>query len=152
MKFMRKDRKGKEFYAQNYEKVLQLHKQGLSIDEIAKKLGLSYSAVYAWIKGRKPAPGNLVEFQSFLEKNGPSPVAHVIVSFPKHNEIFHVATSRGLPIRRYKLKTALGDYQTWYYIKGQEKQLEKRINTLLKKHREVQKRMIKAINRLIKRG
>ena len=56
-------RKGREFYSQNYEKVIELHKKGMSVKDIASRLNMSYSAVYHWTRGlRKPEKGNLLNF------------------------------------------------------------------------------------------
>jgi len=146
-------RRGREFYSQNYQKVMELHGQGLSIKEIADKLGISYSAVYHWVKGlRKPEPGNLISFKKFLEKNGPTPVADIVVIFPKHNEIYHVAKSRGIDIQRYvipKKVMNVGDYRTWYYLKGQENELKKRINELKEKYEKIVKRFSEKIEKIL---
>ncbi|MBI3190922.1 helix-turn-helix domain-containing protein [archaeon] len=124
-------RKGKEYYARFYDQVIALHKSGLSVREIADKLDISYSAVYHWVTGlRSPEKGNVSEFVSLLEK-GPVPVADIKSTFPKHNELFLIAVKRGIPVKRFMLKKKYGDYSTWYYMAGQEKQLEERTDELM---------------------
>ncbi len=130
-------RKGREFYPQLYDKAISLYKKGLSIKEIAQKLGISYSCAYHWIKGlRKPEQGNLLRFIDFIKKHGPIPVAEIKDHFPKHNELFLISSRRGLGIRRYTLKRKYGEYSTWYYFLGQEHFLEKKIKTLIEKYKE----------------
>lgn len=69
-------RRGKEFYSQNYKKALDLHERGIAIKDIAKTLGLSYSAVYSWVsKSRRPGKGALIKFKEVLRSRGPMPAA-----------------------------------------------------------------------------
>jgi DNA-binding CsgD family transcriptional regulator len=138
----KKLRRGREYYGKNYEEALRLHQQGLSVSEIAKKLNISYSAVYHWVKGiRKPEAGNVNMFISYLEKNGPAPVVDVKNKFPKHNELFLIAVRRGLPVKRLMLQKKLSDYSVWYYLAGQESELEKRTDLLMEKIKEVKERL-----------
>ncbi len=133
-------RKGREAYQESYNKALELHAKGKSVREIAAELGISYSAAYHWIKGiRKPEAGNVREFENYLGEKGPSPVAEIGKKFPKHNEIFHVAKERGVPVKRWvtaKPRT-FGEYATWYYLKGQEEELKKRIIETMKRFGEI---------------
>ena len=95
-------RRGREFYSKHYDKVAELHNQGVPIKEIAGRLGISYSCAYHWVKGlRKPGTGNLNKFQEYLEKNGPMPAIEAKEKFAKHNEIYLTASSRGMKIRRF---------------------------------------------------
>lgn len=131
-------RRGREFYSKNYDKVMEMHRSGMSINDIANHLGLSYSCIYHWIKGlRKPDTGNVNDFEAFLAKRGPVPVAEVKERFPKHNEIFLTASRRGLSIKRYSLGRKFGEYSTWYFISGQEQELKKRLTALFAKYKEV---------------
>lgn len=133
-------RKGKEFYSKHYETAMELHEKGLSINDIAKELGISYSCVYHWVKGlRKPKLGNVMNFIKFLEENGPSAVAEL--NFPKHNELFLIARKRGLMIRRKILKRKFGKFATWYYLTGQEDELKNRIDELIEKYRKLKERI-----------
>ena len=131
-------RRGREFYSKNYDKVMSLYKDGLPIKDIANQVGMSYSCVYHWIKGlRKPDAGNINDFEKFLLKNGPVPVAEVKERFPKHNEIFLTASKRGLMIKRYSLGRKFGEYSVWYFVPGQEDVLKKRIKELFAKYKEI---------------
>ena len=135
-------RKGKEYYARYYDEALRLYSEGLSAADIAAKLNISYSAVYHWVKGlRKPAAGNVTAFIGHIQKNGPSAVIDIKQTFPKHNEIFLTAVRRGLPVKRYMMKKKFHDYSTWYYVEGQEKQLEISIKSLLDKVKEVKEKL-----------
>jgi DNA-binding CsgD family transcriptional regulator len=139
-------RRGREFYSQHYEKVIALYNSGKSASEIAKQLGISYSAVYHWTHGlRKPEAGNLLEFQKFLQENGPSPAFEVKKNFPKHNELFLTARRRGLPVKRKILRRRFGEYALWYYMECQEKQLEELISELMKKYKEVRQKLVHAL-------
>lgn len=133
-------RKGRETYQESYSKALELHKKGKSIKEIAAELGVSYSASYHWVKGlRSPRAGNIREFEAFLKENGPSPAAEIGRKFPKHNEIFHIAQKRGIPVKRWvtsKPRT-FGEYATWYYLKGQEGRLKEKVIETLKRFGEI---------------
>ena len=131
-------RRGREFYSKNYDKVMNLYKSGLPIKDIATQVGMSYSCVYHWIKGlRKPDTGNINDFEKFLLKTGPVPVAEVKERFPKHNEIFLTASRRGLMIKRYSLGRKFGEYSVWYFVPGQEDMLKKRIKELFAKYKEI---------------
>jgi len=128
-------REGRELYSEKYEKAMEMHKQGMSVNEIAEKLGISYSAAYHWIKGlRKPEKGNLNDFEEFLKENGPTNAEDLKRKFPKHNEIFLTAKKRGGQVFRYVMKKArtFGDDATWYFLKGQEDELNERIKKLIK--------------------
>lgn len=125
-------RKGKEHYSSRYGSALTLHDQGMAVDDIAKKLGVSYSCAYHWVKGlRKPEAGNPSAFMKFLEENGPAPVLEVKKRFPKHNELFLICSRRGLGVKRARLERKYLEYSTWYYMEGQEGLLEKRVEEML---------------------
>jgi len=128
-------REGREAYPEKYKRALELHAAGKGISEIATGLGVSYSAAYHWIKGlRTPSAGNLRELENALKSSGPKPVAELKEKFPKHNELFHTAQKRGVPIKRYVLAQprAFGELATWYYLTGQENDLKERITSVLK--------------------
>ncbi len=136
-------RRGREFYSDNYSKAMDLGKQGLAPKEIASKLGISYSCVYHWIRGlRKPAPGNLKDFEKFLRRNGPTAVIDIKDKFPKHNELFLTASRRGMKIRRHVLKRKFGEYSTWYFVEGQENDLKKSLEELSEKYRQVMEKLV----------
>lgn len=135
-------RRGRQLYGKKYEEAMKLHSEGKSINEIASELGISYSAAYHWIKGlRKPEFGNVNEFEKFLQEKGPTPVIEIEKQFPKHNELFLMANRRGLAIRRKVLKRRFGKYSTWYFIEGQEAELEKRLEELFSKVSETRKKL-----------
>jgi DNA-binding transcriptional MerR regulator len=135
-------RKGKEHYAKHYYNAISMHKEGLPVGEIASKLGISYSAVYHWVKEiRKPEAGNVSDFIGFLSKNGPMPVIDIENKFPKHNELFLIAVRRNLPVKRYMMQKKYGEYSTWYYMEGHEKQLEERLEQLMDKIKEVKEKI-----------
>jgi hypothetical protein len=139
-------RRGREYYGKNYEEAMRLHQQGSSINDIAKKLNVSYSAAYHWVKGiRKPESGNVNAFADCLRSRGPTPVVDLAEKFPKHNELFLIASRRGLPVKRLMLQKKLGDYSVWYYIAGQEADLENRTNALMVKIREIKERLGEAL-------
>ncbi len=124
-------RKGRQIYAGKYEAALKLWKEGKSVKEIAAELNVSYSAAYHWVKGlRKPEKGNVNEFYDYIRKDGPLPTAKVEERFKKHNELFLMANKRGLRMSRHVLQRKYGPYATWYYVDGQEKLLEKRLEQL----------------------
>lgn len=124
-------RKGREFYGAKYEEALRLYEEGLSIKDIAKKLSISYSAAYHWIKGlRKPEKGNVNEFFQFIEKEGPVSAFSAEKKFPKHNELFLMASRRSLPMKRVYLGKKYKELATWYFVPGQESELEKRLESL----------------------
>lgn len=139
---VKKVRKGREFYSKNYGKVMQLHSSGVGTADIAKQVGLSYSAVYHWVRGlRKPDIGNVNAFESFLEQHGPQAAVEIAERFQKHNEIFHTSVSRGSQLRRQTLERKFGGYATWYFLPGQEEALKKRIAELLDKYKEMRGRI-----------
>ena len=124
-------RRGRQLYSKKYDEAIKLHSEGMPINEIAAQLGISYSAAYHWIKGlRKPASGNINEFEKFLQESGPTAAVDIEKKFPKHNEIFLMSNRRGMKIKRQVLKRRFAGYATWYYIEGQESLLEKRIQEL----------------------
>ena len=139
-------RKGKELYAELYPKAIEMNKNGVPIKDIAKQLGVSYSAVYAWLKqGRVPEEPEAVKMKNYLEKHGPTAAADIAVAFPKHNDFFHLAARRGIKIKRAVLEPRLKDYRTWYYLEGQESELEKRIAVLRKKYKEMKEKVLKSL-------
>ncbi|MBI5061796.1 MAG: helix-turn-helix domain-containing protein [Candidatus Aenigmarchaeota archaeon] len=136
-------RRGKEFYNENYKKVLALHKQGLSAAEIARQLGISYSCVYHWVKGiRKPNTGNVENFIGFLKKHGPSPAIEIKSVFPKHNELFLVAQQRKMPVKRRLLRRKFREYRTWYYLEGQEDAVKSMIKEMLEKYNRLRNKLV----------
>jgi len=142
---MKSLRKGREFYSQNYEKVMELHSKGMRAKEISEKLNISYSAVYHWIKGlRKPEAGNIVSFIEYFRANGPMPVVEIEKKFPKHNELFLVASRRGAKIKRYVMKRKYGSFSVWYLMEGQEEELNKRLDELFEKIKDVKDKLRKA--------
>lgn len=140
-------RKTKEYYLERYEEVMKLWQQGIPIKEIASRLGLSYSAVYAWIKGRKPKESKIIEFIEFLRKNGPTPLADMRKKFPKHSEIYFTALHRGYKILRYTLPRKFGDYSIWYLLPEQEEALKKEIEKFLRYYDETKKKLAEKVVR-----
>jgi transcriptional regulator with XRE-family HTH domain len=139
-------RRGREFYSKYYSQAIALYNEGLPVREIADRLGISYSAVYHWVKGlRKPDAGNVSSFVGYLEKHGPSPVIDIKERFPKHNEIFLISVRRNLPVKRHMLVKKYGDYATWYYLAGQEKELESRLNELMTKIKDIREKLSSAL-------
>jgi transcriptional regulator with XRE-family HTH domain len=139
-------RRGREFYSENYEKVMELHKKGMNVKEIASQLGMSYSAVYHWVRGlRKPDIGNINEFIEFLRSNGPTPVLK-LQNFPKHNELFLTASRRGLPVKRLVLGRKFREYSTWYLLDNQEELLKKRIEELFSRIKEFKDELRRVLN------
>ena len=131
-------RRGREFYGKKYNEAIELHNNGMDINGIAKHLGISYSAAYHWVKGlRKPEIGNVNEFAEFLKSHGPSASVHVMQKFPKHNELFLMASRRGISVKRVYLGKKYKELGTWYYLDGQEKDLEDRVKSLQKKIEEL---------------
>src|SRR3989338_8817900 len=121
---------------------MKLHTEGKSVNEIAAALGVSYSAAYHWVKGmRKGESGNLNEFEKYLKEKGPMPTAAIEKTFPKHNELFLMSNRSGMNIRRKVLKRRFAGYATWYYIKGQEVLLEKRLEELFSKVKDVKEKL-----------
>lgn len=145
---MRAERRGREFYGSQYEEAVKLHEQGVPVTEIAKRLGVSYSAAYHWVRGlRKPEKGNVREFIECLRSKGPAAVTDIKEKFAKHNELFLIAARRGMPVKRYMLKKKYGEYATWYYLEGQESLLEERTNMLMEKIKEVREKLNEAMNK-----
>jgi hypothetical protein len=139
---MRSERKGKEFYSEKYGPAVRMFQQGIPVSRIASELGMSYSAVYHWVRGlRKPGSGNVAGFLSHLRKNGPCAAADLKEIFAKHNELFLIASRRGLPVKRYMIQKKFGEYSTWYYVEGQEKELEMRIGALMQKIKDVKNKL-----------
>lgn len=135
-------RRGRQLYGKKYDEAMQLHAEGKSINEIAAALDISYSAAYHWIKGlRKPELGNVNEFEKYLREKGPTPIIDIEKRFAKHNELFLMANKRGLAIRRKVLKRRFGKYSTWYYIEGQESALDKRLEELFSKIKDVREKL-----------
>ncbi len=135
-------RRGREFYGKQYQEALKLYKEGKTVPEIAKGLGISYSAAYHWLKGlRKPDVGIVNTFEKFLIENGPQPAEEIKDRFPKHNEIFLIASRRGLPVKRLIISKKLKGYSVWYFIEGQEEQLEKRVSEMLGKIKEIKDKL-----------
>lgn len=147
-------RRGREFYSKNYERVMELHNKGAGIKEIAERTGLSYSAVYHWVRGvRKPEAGNLNGFESFLRENGPAAAIEIKERFPKHNELFLTSARRSMPIKRFVMKRKFGEYGTWYFLDGQEERLKQRVAELLERYKEVRNNIAKILEEIrIKRG
>lgn len=141
-----KMRKGREFYGKNYEEAIQLYKAGISVNEIAKKFNISYSAVYHWVKGiRKPASGNVNLFINYLKSYGPTPAIDIKDKFPKHNELFLITSRRGLPVKRMMMQKKFGEYSVWYYLIGQESELQKRTDMLMEKIKEIKQKLNTAL-------
>jgi predicted transcriptional regulator len=139
---MRAARRGKEAYAARYEEAMRLHSEGLPPAAIAERLGISYSAAYHWVKGlRTPKQGNVAALIAHLEKNGPSAVTDLKEEFPKHNELFLIAAKRAQPVKRFMIKKKYSDYATWYYLDGQEAELQKRVAALFEKVKEVREKL-----------
>ncbi|MBI2972158.1 MAG: helix-turn-helix domain-containing protein [Candidatus Aenigmarchaeota archaeon] len=139
-------RRGREFYSETYTRSLELCRKGKSVSDIAQELGISYSCAYHWTKGlRKPDAGKLNEFRGFLEEHGPTPAIDIKEKFPKHNELFLTASKRELPVRRLVLKRKFGEYATWYFVDGQEAELETRVEDLFAKVKELQSRIKHAL-------
>ncbi|MBI5332655.1 MAG: helix-turn-helix domain-containing protein [Candidatus Aenigmarchaeota archaeon] len=133
-------RKRKDFYFQKYDRAVELHKTGKSIQNIAKELDLSYSAVYSWLNnGKRPEKDALNYFVDFLRKNGPMPAIFVKELFPSHDDLFHMAVKRGSELNRHLVKgrSVLKQSGVWYYIDGQEDELKKRVIGMLKKYNEL---------------
>ncbi len=140
-------RRGREFYSKNYSKAMEMHNNGVDISVIAKQLNISYSAVYHWVRGiRKPDEGNINAFESFLKQNGPSAAAEIESDFPKHNEIFHTAVSRGSQLKRHALERKFGGYATWYFLPGQEEALKARIRELFGKYKELRGKLAEVLS------
>ena len=137
-------RKGREIYGAKYDEAIKLYEQGLTPRQISEKLSISYSCAYHWVKGlRKPETGNVSSFVDLLRSSGPLPVVDIKEKFPKHNELFLIASRRGLPLARRLLDKSLADCNTWYFLKGQEEQLDSRIKMLHEKIKSVKEMLDK---------
>lgn len=143
-------RRGKEFYSQNYKKALDLHERGITIKDIAKTLGLSYSAVYSWVsKSRRPGKGALIKFKEVLRSRGPMPAALIKKEINKHNDFYHIARQRGFGIKRRVIKgLKLGEYAYWYYLPGQEQLLEERISELLNDYKQAKEKLLSVLKKM----
>ena len=141
-------RRGKEFYTDKVEIAKKLYNDGMNIKDIAKKLNIIYSAAYHWIRGlRTPKMSRLEEFRNFIKEHGPLPVCDVEEKFPKHNDLYHLASSRGIRIMRLVLgKKMKGEknYTIWYFLPGQEQEVKEKINKLLKNYK-ISKHIIKTL-------
>lgn len=141
-------RRGREYYGKKFEQALLLYGKGRDIDSIAKELDISYSAAYHWVRGiRKPDAGKVNEFERFLREKGPQPAEEIKDFFPKHNELFLIASRRGLPVKRFVLGRRLKQYSTWYFLEGQEEELKKRVDGMLEKVKEIKARLAGALKR-----
>ncbi|GEM_PF-1213945 len=139
-------RKGKSSYIEKYEEAKKLAEKNYSIKEIANILGVSYSAVYQWIKkSKEPKKDKITLFYEFLSKNGPSPLAIIRNNFPKHSELYNSAISRGFKIKRYKLPRIFKEYSIWYYLEGQENSLKERIKIIIDKREEMKNKIAEEI-------
>lgn len=135
-------RRGREYYGRKYEEALRLYKEGRSAGAIAKELGISYSAAYHWVRGlRKPGGGRVNAFVQFLKEKGPQPAEELGDFFPKHNDLFLIASRRGLPVKRLLLGRELKDYSTWYFLDGQEEEIRKRVGGMLEKIKEAKDKL-----------
>ena len=134
-------RRGREFYSDKYQKAMELYSKGTGIKQIAKELGVSYSACYHWVKGiRQPEKGNVAGFIDYIKTNGPMPAIKIKEKFPKHNELFLIANQRSLDVRRHTMSRQFSGYRTWYYLPGQEEQLKARLDKLFETIRKVKSR------------
>lgn len=139
-------RKGKEHYSEKYGDAVKLYDGGVGIKDIASRLGISYSCVYHWVKGlRKPESGNPSGFAGFVKEKGPVPVLEVKERFPKHNELFLICSRRSMGVKRAFLGRKFLEYSTWYYMEGQEKLLEERVNSVLSKVEDMKKNLKRAL-------
>ena len=139
-------RQGKETYTELYPKAIEMSKNGKSVKDIAKELGISYSAVYAWLcQGRKPSSPSLVKFKKYLEKHGPTAGIDIKEIIPKHNEFYHIAQKRGIGIKRAIMDKRYAEYRVWYYLNGQDDVLQQRTQELRKKYVKVKKKMMKTL-------
>lgn len=137
-------RRGREFYGGKCEEAVSLYRDGMSIKDIAERLGVSYSSAYHWVRGiRKPGKGNVNGFVEFLRSGGPAASVHVMARFPKHNELFLIASRRGLGVRRAYLGRKYRELGTWYYLEGQERELEERLEALRRKIGSVKDKLIR---------
>lgn len=142
-------RKGREFYSKHYDRAVSMYKSGTSIKDIARQLGISYSAVYHWVRGiRKPESGNINEFVDFLQEQGPTPAGKIEEKFPKHNELFLIASRRSLPVKRLYLGRKFKEFSTWYLLDGQEELLKKRVENLFSKIEEFKSQLKQVLDRV----
>ncbi|MBI4894878.1 MAG: helix-turn-helix domain-containing protein [Candidatus Aenigmarchaeota archaeon] len=136
-------RKGKDFYHNQYDKAMQMYRDGISIKDIANSLGISYSSVYSWTKGKIPEEGKLNEFIAFLEKTGPSPVIVIREMFSSHDDLYQNSLKRGFNVKRYKTSLQkIGSAATWYYLEGQEDELKKRVLDMVKRYKELREKFV----------
>ncbi len=145
-------RKTKEFYTEKVELAKKLFEDGMSIRDVAKELGVSYSAAYHWIKGlRTPKASRLEEFRNFIKVRGPVPICDVKNKFPKHNDLYNLSSTRGIKINRLVIeKNFRGgmDYGTWYFLPGQEDELAKRVEKLLKNYKLAKETILKILEEI----
>jgi|SRR3989338_2894048 len=140
-------RKGKEIYSLKYDDAVNLYGSGMGIGDIARKLGLSYSCTYHWVKGlRKPVSGNPSDFAKFIDKNGPVSVLDIKEKFPKHNELFHICSRRAMRVKRAFMGRKYLEYSTWYYMEGQENLLSERVNMVISKVDDMKKSLKSALD------
>ncbi len=137
-------RKSKEKYTELYPQAVELSKKGVSVKDISLQLGISYSAVYAWLRqGRKPAPPSLVRFKQYLKEYGPTAAIDIKRIMPKHNDFYHISQKRGMGIKRVVLDKRYAEYRTWYYLDDQEALLKQRLEELREKYAKVKKKLMK---------
>ncbi len=137
-------RRGKEFYTEKVARAKELRSKGLSIKGIASELGVSYSAVYQWLRGNEPKKSKLEEFADYLTTNGPTPVAKVDRTFPKHNDLYNLAPTRGITIKRLVIERNFRggeNYGVWYFLPGQEKELINRVEKMLENFKIARKKI-----------
>ncbi len=137
-------RRGKEFYTEKVARAKELRSKGLSIKGIADELGVSYSAVYQWLRGNEPKKSKLEEFADYLATNGPTPVAKVERAFPKHNDLYNLAPARGITIKRLVVERNFRggeNYGVWYFLPGQEKELINRVEKMLENFKIARKKI-----------
>jgi hypothetical protein len=136
-------RRGREYYGSRYDEAVRLFGEGEKIKDIACKLGISYSTAYHWLKGiRRPESGNVNEFAGYIRQNGPCAALHIMDKFRKHNELFLIASRRGIPVKRIYLGKKYRELATWYYLEGQEDALNERIEETRKKIDQLKSRLM----------
>ena len=141
-------RQGKEVYAGKYAQAAEMSARGMTPMQISEALGISYSCAYHWAMGlRKPSAGSLNEFISCLKASGPLPAAEISARFGKHNDLFLTASRRGFGIRRRVLGRKYAGYGTWYFLEGQEQELDSRIGELMRAVKSAKNRIRSAMNR-----
>jgi len=126
-------KKTKEVYIQKHQTAQELKNRGMSQAEIAKLVGISESTIYRWFKQKEKPKSSVTDFVNWIKENGPTNTFEIKKHFPRHNALYLTAEKRGLPIRRYVISKSrvFGDYATWYYVKGHEKNLKDKIMMLL---------------------